>query len=117
MPVAPIPVGGLLFHFEFEEWVVLPVCLAEIHAVGTIFAVVPIVVILVIAIVDPLSVIVVFPVFFLMTVLLPRRRVSYGRGDREGRCKTKGTEQISISAMHVYFLLAQRFLLGIFSHR
>jgi len=109
MMVTPIPVGVLLFHFEFEEWVVLPVVLAEVHAVGTIFVVVPIVVILVIAVVDAL---VVIPVFLLMAVVLPRGRAGYGRGDREGRGKTKGTKQISISIVPIDFLLGQRFLRG-----
>ena len=49
MAVAPSPVGVLRFHFEFEEWVVLPVLLAEVYTIGMIFVVVPIVVILVIA--------------------------------------------------------------------
>src|SRR5258708_33345580 len=69
MMVAPIPVGPLFFHFQFNKRVVLAMSLAEIHAKGAIFVVIPVVVVLMVAVEYPVAVIVAM-MFFLASVVL-----------------------------------------------
>ena len=117
MPVTPIPVRPLFFHSYFNKRPVLSVPLPEVHAVGTVFALIPIVIILVVAIVNPVVVLIVPMVFFLPSIIL---RPGTG-ADRRRRCdccgKKKGTEKILISTMHFFFLLAPDFPFGIFDMR
>jgi hypothetical protein len=108
MTVTPIPVRPLLFHFYFDKGPVLSVPLSEVHAVGTVFIVIPIVIVLVVTIVDSVVVLVVSMVFFLSSISIVLR---LGRGAyRRRRCKCcrkkKGTEKILISTMHVCSPLA-----------
>jgi hypothetical protein len=106
MTVTPIPVRPLLFHFYFDKGPVLSVSLSEVHTVGPVFIVIPIVIVLVVTIVDSVVVLVVSMVFFLSSIVLRLGRGAYRR--RRGKCcrKKKGTEKILISTMHVCSPLA-----------
>lgn len=68
MMVPPIPVSPLLFHFQFNKWMVLAVPFAEIHAIRAVFVVIPVVIVPMVAVVD--SVVVVVAMFFLTSVVL-----------------------------------------------
>src|SRR5579859_514936 len=72
MVVTPIPIGPLLLRLGFEEWMVVPVPLAQVLAVVMVFVVVPIVIVLVIAVVDAVAVVIVLPVLLLPPVVLLR---------------------------------------------
>ena len=69
MTMTPIPILCLLLHLEFHKWMVLTVSLAQIYAIRTIFVVVPVVVVLVLTVINPVAVIVVSMVFFLTSVV------------------------------------------------
>ena len=56
MAVTPIPIRRLLLRFRLSKGAILFVLLAEVLAVGTVFVVVPIVVVLVGTIIDPVAV-------------------------------------------------------------
>lgn len=112
MTVTPIPIRPLLLLSHFSERPIFSVSLPEVYAEGTVFVVIPIVIVLVVTVVEPIAVIVVTTVFFLSSVVLcPGRSADY-RWRGKGRSKKNGTEKISISTVHVVFLLAQEFLLG-----
>jgi hypothetical protein len=86
--------------------------LAEVQPKGMVFVVIPIVIVPVITVVVPVAVIVVTPVFFLASIVLRPGRSTHCRWDGEGGCKNKRAEKISITSVHVVFLLAQEFPLG-----
>jgi len=113
MTVTPVPIRVLFFHFQFHKGVILSVSFAEVYAERTVFVVIPIVIILVLTVIEPVAVIVVAAVFFLASVIL---RLGPGI-HRRRRCqccaKNKETEQILIATLHFVFLLAQDFLPGI----
>jgi len=67
--MTPIPLLCLLLHLELHKWMVLTVSLAQIYAIRTIFVVVPVVVVLVLTVINPVAVIVVSMVFFLTSVV------------------------------------------------
>jgi hypothetical protein len=71
---------------------ILSVPLAEIHAVGTIFVVIPIVVVLVGAVVNPVLVIIVAMAFFLTPVVLRSGRCTHCCWSGKGCSKKKETE-------------------------
>ena len=113
MTVTPIPIRTLFFRLQFHKGVILSVPFAEIYAIGTVFVVIPIVIILVLTVIEPVAVIVVTTVFFLTPVVLRLGRSTHYRRRRQCRSKNKKTEQIWIAALNVVFLPAQEFLLGI----
>ena len=70
MTMAPIPVCPLLLLPNLSKGPVLSVMLLEIPAISTIFVIVPIVIVLVITVVDPVAVLIVSMTFFLTSVVL-----------------------------------------------
>jgi hypothetical protein len=83
MSVAPVPIVPLFFHFQFDKGMVLAVPFAEVYTVRTVLIVIPVVIVLMVPVVDPVLVFAVSVVFFLASVLLrPARRV-HCRGRRE----------------------------------
>ena len=68
--MTPIPILSQLLHPEFDKGMVLTASLAQIYAIRTIFVVVPVVVVLVLTVINPVAVIVVAMVFFLTSVVL-----------------------------------------------
>jgi hypothetical protein len=113
--VTPIPIRRLLLLFRLSKGTILFVPLAEVLTVGTVFVVIPIVVVLVGAIIDPVAVFIVSMVFFLASIVLRLGRSTDCRRGHKGCSKKKGTEKISITTVHIVFLLAQEFLRGVFS--
>src|SRR4029077_6687635 len=113
MTVTPIPIRTLFFHPQFHKGVILSVPFTEIHTIGTIFVIIPIVIILVMTVIETVAVIVVAAVFFLTPVVLRLVCCVHCRRRRQSCAKNKKTEQISIATLHVVFLPAQDFLLGI----
>jgi hypothetical protein len=113
MTVAPIPVRPLLLLLHFSKRTILSVSLPEVLTIGTIFVVIPIVVVLVVTVVDSVAVLVVTTVFFLTPIVLWPGRCANRWWSSKGCSKNKGTEKISVTTMHVVFLLAQKFHLGI----
>jgi hypothetical protein len=83
--------------------------LAEVQPKGMVFVVIPIVIVPVITVVVPVAVIVVTPVFFLAPIVLRPGRGTHCRWGGKGGCKNKRAEKISITSVHVVFLLAQEF--------
>lgn len=79
MTVAPIPICSLLFLFQFGKRAVLSVILLEIPAVGMVFVVIPIVIVLVVAFIDTVAILIVSVILFLASVvLLPALRIAEG---------------------------------------
>lgn len=74
MVVAPIPVRSLLFHLEFGKGTILSVAFSEIDSEGMVFAIIPIVKVLVLTIVNPPLILIVSVVFFLASIILRRGR-------------------------------------------
>jgi hypothetical protein len=109
MTVAPIPIRCLLLRFRFSKGTILFVSLAEVLTIGTIFVVIPIVIVLVATVIDPVLVLVVSMVFFLASIVLRLGRSTHRCWGGKGCSKKKGTEQISITMVHIVFLLAQEF--------
>ena len=86
--------------------------LAEVDAEGTVFIIIPIVIVLVVTVVDLSVILIVSMVFFLASI-----RFRFGRGVNcrwrsKYYRKKKGTEQILVSMLHVIFLPARDFHLG-----
>src|ERR1700686_133267 len=111
MTVTPIPIRSLLFRFRFSKGTIFFVFIAEVLTVGAIFVGIPIVVILMAAIIDPVLVFVVLT-FCLASIVLWLCRSANCCGGGKGCGKNKETEIISITIVHVDFLLAQDFALG-----
>jgi hypothetical protein len=109
--VTPLPIRTLFFYLQFYKGVILSVPFAEVYAEGTVFVVIPIVIVLVLTIIE--SVVVVTTVFFLTSGVLRFRRSAHYRRRCQCCSKYKKAEQILIATLHVVFLLAQDFLLGI----
>jgi hypothetical protein len=82
---------------------VLTVSLTEVHTVGAIFVVIPVVIVLVVAVKDAV-VVVVTAMLFLASVILGSRRSGHRRWYGKGSGQKHSTENKSIAAMHVYFL-------------
>jgi hypothetical protein len=113
MTVAPVPIRRLVPVFRFSKGPILFVSLVEVLSIGTVFVAIPIVVILVATVVDPVVVLIVSMVFFLASILLRLGRSTNRCWGGQGCSKQKGTEKISITTVHVVFLLAQEFQLEI----
>lgn len=113
MTVTPVPIRRLFFHLQFHKGVILTVPFAEVYTEGTVFVVIPIVVILVLTVIEPVAVIVVTTVFFLTPVVLRFACCVHRRWRSQGSAKNKKAEQILITTLHVAFFMAQDFLLGI----
>jgi hypothetical protein len=113
MIVTPVPISSLLLLFQLGKRPIRSVFLFEILSIDTVFVVIPIVVILVVAVEDPVTVIVVTSVFFLASIVLRLGRSTHCRWSCKSCGEKKGTEKISITTVHVVFLLAQEFHLGI----
>lgn len=92
MAVTPIPVGPLFLRPDLAEWMVLPVPFDKVLTVVVVLVFIPIVVIPVVTVVDTVTVIIVAPVLFLAPVILPRGRVTHGRGRCQACRKTNRTE-------------------------
>jgi len=92
MTVTPIPISPLVPLPHFNKRMILSVPLAEIRAVGTIFVVIPIVVVLVGAVVNPVLVIIVAMAFFLTPVVLRPGRRTHCCWSGKGCSKKKETE-------------------------
>jgi hypothetical protein len=99
--VAPVPIRLLVPLFRFSKGSVVSVALLEIPAIGMVFAVVPIVIVLVISVVDPILVLVISAVFFLSSVVLLSSRSAYCCGCSKRCGKHKKTEQISMITVHI----------------
>jgi hypothetical protein len=83
MTVAPIPVRSLVSDFQLDKWMVLTVSLTEVHTVGAIFVVIPVVIVLVTAVIDPVLVVVAVMLFLASVILVSRpsgHRRWYGQG-------------------------------------
>jgi hypothetical protein len=111
MTVTPLPIRTLFFHLQFHKGVILSVPFAEVYAEGTVFVVIPIVIVLVLTVIE--SVVVVTAVFFLTPVVLRLGPGIHCRRRCQCCAKNKKAEQILITTLHVIFLPAQDFLLGI----
>jgi hypothetical protein len=106
MTVTPIPIRSLLFRLRFSKGAIFFVFIAEVLTVGTVFVGIPIVIVLVATVIDPVLVLVVSMFFLLASIVLRLCR----SGNCKGCGKNKETEKISISIVHVVILLAQDFL-------
>jgi len=97
----------------FSKGPILSVMVLEIPAIGMVFVVVPIMIVLVITVIDAVVVLIVSMIFFLTSIVLRlRRSIHCGwRGKSSG--KNKRTEKILISSMHIFILLAEEFHRGI----
>jgi FlaA1/EpsC-like NDP-sugar epimerase len=113
MTVTPLPIRPLLLLFRSRKRPILSVSLAEVQTIGMVFVVIPIVIVPVVAVVEPVAVLIVSMVFFLSSVVLLPGRSTHCRWYSKRCSKKKGTEKISIATVHVVFLLAQDFHLGI----
>jgi hypothetical protein len=113
MTVAPVPIRRLLLRLRFRKRTIVLVFLAEVLMVGTVFVVIPIVVVLVATVIDLVLVLIVSTVLFLTSIVLRLARSTNCCWSGKGCGKNKRTEKISIPTVHVVFLLAQNFHLGI----
>jgi hypothetical protein len=109
MTVAPIPIRRLLLRFRFSKGTIIFVSLAEVLTIGTVFVVIPMVIVLVATVIDPVLVLIVSMVFFLAPIVLRLGGSTNCCWSGKGCSKKKGTEQISVTTVHVVFLLAQEF--------
>ena len=109
MTVAPIPIRRLLLRFRFGKGTILFVSLAEVLTIGTVFVVIPMVIVLVATVIDPVLVFIVSMVFFLAPIVLRLGGSTNCCWSGKGCSKKKGTEQISVTTVHVVILLAQEF--------
>jgi hypothetical protein len=116
MTVAPIPICRLLLLFRLGKGTILFVSLAEVSTIGTVFVVIPIMVVLVGAVIDLVVIPIVSMVFFLASIVLQLGRSTNCHWRGKGCTKKKGTDKISITTMHIVFLLAQEFHLGSLAH-
>jgi hypothetical protein len=117
MTVTPIPIRPLISLFHFRKRTILSVSFTQVHAKGTVFVVIPVVIVPVITVIDAVAVIVVTTVFFLSSVVLRLACCVHYRWRSQGCCKNEKTEQILMATLHVVFLLAQDFLIGILGLR
>src|SRR6266849_2031782 len=110
MTVTPVPIRRLFFHLQFHKGVIFSVPFAEVYTEGTVFVVIPIVIILVLTVIELVAVIVVTTVFFLTPVVLRLACCVHRRWRSQGSAKNKKkAEQILITTLHVAFFLAQDF--------
>jgi hypothetical protein len=112
MAVTPVPIRSLFFHLQFHKGVILLVPFAKVHAKGSVFVVIPVVIVVVGAVVDPVVILVVSVVFFLASIVLWPGRSHHYRWGGKGCREKKGTEKISVTTVHVIFLLARDFRPG-----
>lgn len=112
MFVAPIPIRPLVLLFQFSKAPIRSVFLAEVLAIEMVFVVIPIVVVVVGTVVESVVVLVVSTIFFLASIVLRPRRSLHCHWCSKGCRKQEGTEKISITTVHVFFLLAREFHLG-----
>jgi hypothetical protein len=112
MTVTPLPICLLLLLFHFRKRPILSVSLAEVQTIGMVFVVIPIVIVPVVAVVEPVAVLIVSMVFFLTPVVLLPGRSHYCRWSGKGCSKQKRIEEISIATVHVVLLLARDSRLG-----
>jgi hypothetical protein len=109
MTVTPIPIRGLLSRFRFSKGTIFLVFIPAILTVGTVLVGIPVVIVLVATVIDPVLVFVVSMVFLLASIVLRLCRANCCWGGKD--CgKNKRTQKISISTVHLVFLLAQDFL-------
>lgn len=106
MIVTPIPIRPLLLLFHFGEGSISFVPLGEILTVETVFVVVPVVIVVAGAIVEPFVVLIVAMVLFLAPIVLRPGRSHHCRWSGNGCSKQNGTEKISMTTVHLAFLLA-----------
>jgi len=99
--VAPVPICLLVPLFCFSQGSIIFVALLEISAIGMVFVVIPIVIVLMITVIDPILVLVIPAVFFLSSVILLSGRSAYRCGCSKGCGKHKETEQISMITVHI----------------
>ena len=112
MIVTPLPIRSLILHSHLRKWPILSVSLAEVYPIGMVFVVIPIVIVPVVAVVEPVAVIVVTPVLFLPSIVLRLGRGTHCCWSSKGGRQKKGAEKISITTVHLVFLLAQEFNVG-----
>jgi hypothetical protein len=74
MTVTPIPIRPLRLAVRFSEGTIPSVILLEIPAIGAVFVVIPIVIVLVGTVVDPIAVLIVSTVVSLASVVWRPRR-------------------------------------------
>jgi hypothetical protein len=106
MTVAPIPVRLLVPLSLFGKRPVVSVTLLEIPAIGMVFVVIPIVIVLVITVVDSIAVLIVSMIFFLASAVLRLGPCIHCRWHSKSSSKNKRTEKILISSVHIFILLA-----------
>jgi hypothetical protein len=99
--VAPVPIRLLVPLFCFSQGSIVSVALLEISAIGMIFAVIPVVVVFVITVVDPILVLIIAAVFFLSSLILLSDRSAYRCRCYKGCGKHKETEQMSMITVHI----------------
>jgi hypothetical protein len=110
MTVTPIPIRGLLFRFRFSKGTIFLVFIPAILTVGTVFVGIPIVIVLVAAVIYPVLVFIVSMVFLLAFIVLRLCRRANCRWGGKDCGKKNRTQKISISTVHLVFLLGQDFL-------
>ena len=99
--MAPLPVRPLFFRAHFSKGPVLSAPLMKITAIGVIFAVVPIVVVPVITVIDPVPVLVISMIFFLASIVLRVARGAHCRWRSKNGTKNERSEKVLISSVHV----------------
>ena len=112
--MTPSPVGSLFLHFDFDERMIPPVPFDKVLTVVMVLVVIPVVVIPVVAVVDTVAIAIVAPMLLLVPVIRPLGGVTPGRWGCKGCGEKNRTNQKSISAVNIDFLLGQGFLSGIF---
>jgi hypothetical protein len=105
MTVPPIPIRSLLPAVRSSKRTILSAILLEVQTIGTVFVFIPIVIVLVVTVVEPVAALLVSTVIFLTSVVLPPGRSTHCRWCNKGCSKKKGTEKISIVTVHHDFLL------------
>lgn len=106
MTVAPIPIRRLLLGFRFGKGTIVFVSVAEVLTIGTVFVVIPIVVVLVRMVIDPVVAVFVVSMVFLLAFIVLLPGCTNSRWGGKGCGKKKRTDKISITMVHVVFLLA-----------
>src|SRR5450755_1043725 len=101
MTVTPIPIRGLFSRFRFGKRAILLVLIAEVLTVGTIFVVIPIMVVLVASVIDPVVILIVSMLFFLASIVLRLCRCGNCCGGSKGCGKNTESEKKPMSIVHV----------------
>jgi hypothetical protein len=70
MAVPPVPIRSLLLFLQLSKAPIRPVFRAKVLAIDAVFVFVPIVIVLVVAVVDPVMILIVPMVFFLASIVL-----------------------------------------------